>query len=199
MPDKLMTMDDLATVEQKPNDPAAQTATGVYVGTKMQDLPSAYRDQMPIHDDPQILLGAEQAIRAQFRHDLKTTKLAQGIHATLGTVRSVEDATRAIAQARADSDQASPQAETDLLGPQAAIDPQLVTAADKILAGLKASTPARPLPDNGRALVSTQTRKPQLGGIDTSKMSASQKMMIGLSQSTPSQPGRGTGPRKPAA
>jgi hypothetical protein len=199
-------MDDLPNVPQTPDDPVAQTATGVWIGTKMQDMPGVYREKMPITSDPDILMGAEQAIRSQFRHDLKTTKLATGIHATMGVVRSQEDMALEVAQARADaadqtesdSSQAVPQTSTDPQLMNTSNDPQMMTAADKILEGLKASVPARMPPGNDRPLVSTQTRKPSLGHLDYSKMSTTQKIMQGLSQSRPAQSGRGTGPRKQA-
>ena len=64
-----------------------------YISEKMSDLPSIYRDQLPVTDDPATLTAQEQQIRERFRADFKLAH-PNGAHSVgpgaLGGVKPAE-------------------------------------------------------------------------------------------------------------
>jgi len=119
-------------VDQKVSGIAAAAARASYVGTKMSDLPEAYKNMMPLSADQGQLAEAEANIRRSFRDDMKTHG---PIHAaSLGWTPPPGSPAEAQQKANAAAGVASPLQGVDL---------SHLDSAQLILLGLRNSRPAQ--------------------------------------------------------
>lgn len=175
----------------------AQAARATWMGTKMADLPDAYRQLMPTTEDAQVLARAEQDIRRSYRKDMAVhTKYHGGyaavagqtaLHGLLATdVRSqlgMEQAAADQAYAAGNANAGQPVQQTAA----APIDLSSMSGMDLIKLGIKQSTPAR---GGGGARADARSMQPSLGPeqqLDYSKLSANQLINLGLRSSKPAR------------